>query len=53
MLSRAGAHVPVIPSIDDVGRAASGAPEHIGATGANVGVVLLLTTIVNVADEAH
>src|SRR5674476_213287 len=53
VLSSAGLHVPVMPLSDVVGRADSAAPEQIAATGLNVGVVLLLTVIVNVAVVAH
>jgi hypothetical protein len=42
-----------MPLSDVVGRADSVAPEQIAATGLNVGVVLLLTVIVNVAVVAH
>ena len=50
---KAGDQVPVIPLVDVVGRAASVAPEHIGATALNVGVTFGLTVIVNVAVFAH
>ena len=50
---KAGAQVPVMPSFDVVGRAASEAPEHIGATGVNVGVTFWFTVIVNVVVVAH
>ena len=53
VLSKAGAHVPVIPSIDVVGNADKAAPEQIGATVLNVGVMFWLTVIVNVAVVAH
>ena len=53
VLSRAGDHVPVIPSFEVVGKAASVAPEHIGATAANVGVMFGLTVIVSVVVVAH
>jgi hypothetical protein len=53
VLFKAGAHVPVIPLVDVVGRAASLAPEHIGAMAANVGVVFGFTVIVNVVVVAH
>jgi len=53
VLFRAGAHVPVIPFVDVVGSGERAAPEHIGATAANVGVTLGLTVIVNVAVVAH
>ena len=49
----AGAQVPVIPSIDVVGRAVSAVPEHIGATAVNVGTVFGFTVIVNVVVLAH
>ena len=52
MLS-AGAQVPVIPSLDVVGNAASVAPEQIGATALNVGRIFGLTTIVSVVMVAH
>ena len=53
VLSRAGVHVPVMPLFDIVGRGASEAPEHIGATALKVGVMLGLTVIVNVVVTAH
>jgi len=53
VLSKAGAHVPVIPLVEVVGNGASVAPEHIGPTAVNVGVTLELTTIVMVAVLAH
>jgi hypothetical protein len=53
VLSKAGAHVPVIPLLEVVGSGASVAPEHIGATAVNVGVTFGLTVIVNVVDVAH
>ena len=53
MLLRAGLHVPVIPFVEVVGKAVSGAPEQIGATAANVGVMFGLTVIVKVVDVAH
>ena len=53
VLFRAGAHVPVIPFVDVVGSGERAAPEHIGATAANVGVTFGLTVIVNVAVVAH
>ena len=53
VLFNAGDHVPVIPSLEVVGRAASLSPEHIGATGANVGVTFGITVIVNVVSVAH
>jgi hypothetical protein len=53
VLSRAGVHVPVMPLFDIVGRVASEAPEHIGATALKVGVILAFTVIVNVVVTAH
>ena len=45
--------MPVIPLLDVVGRAASVAPEHMGATVVNVGVSFGLTVMVNVVVVAH
>ena len=42
-----------MPLLDVVGKAASVAPAQIGATAVNVGVILGLTVIVNVAVVAH
>ena len=42
-----------MPSFDVSGNAASVAPEQIGATAVNVGVIFGLTVIVNVAVVAH
>jgi hypothetical protein len=52
-LSRAGAHVPVMPLLDVVGNGDKVAPEQIGPTALKVGVMLELTTIVNVVVVAH
>jgi len=54
-LSNAGDQVPVIgvALVDDVGSADKVAPEQIGATAVNVGVMFGLTTIVNVVEVAH
>jgi hypothetical protein len=52
-LSKAGAHVPVIPLLEVAGRGVNVAPEQIGATGVNVGVTFELTVIVSVAVVAH
>ena len=49
----AGDHVPVIPLLDVVGSAVSVAPEQMGATAVNVGVMFGLTVIVSVAVVAH
>ena len=38
---KAGAHVPVIPLLEVVGSGDKVAPEQIGATGVNVGVIVL------------
>ena len=53
VLSKAGDQLPVMPLLDVVGSAVRAAPEHIGATAVNVGVVLVLTVIVKVAVVAH
>ena len=53
VLFKAGAHVPVIPLLEVVGNAVNVAPEHIGATAVNVGVMFGFTTIVNVVVVAH
>ena len=53
VLSKAGAHVPVMPLFEVVGSGDKVAPEHIGATTLNVGVTFGLTVIVNVAVVAH
>ncbi len=53
VLFNAGDHVPVMPFVDVVGKAAKVAPEQIGATAVNVGVTLGLTVMVNVAEAAH
>ena len=53
VLSKAGAQVPVIPLLEVVGNGAKVAPEQIGATVVNDGVMLELTVIVNVAVVAH
>jgi hypothetical protein len=53
VLSKAGAQLPVIPLFEVVGRPASVAPEHIGATALNVGVTFGLTVIVSVVVVAH
>jgi hypothetical protein len=42
-----------MPLLEVVGNGASVAPEHIGPTVVNVGVMLELTTIVIVAVDAH
>jgi hypothetical protein len=53
VLSKAGAHEPVIPLLEVVGNGAKVAPEQIGVTAVNVGVILGLTVIVKVAVVAH
>ena len=53
VLSKAGAHVPVMPLLEGVGNGVNVAPEQIGATAVNVGVMLELTVIVSVAVVAH
>ena len=53
VLFKAGDQVPVKPLLDVVGKAESEAPEQIGATAVNVGVLFELTVIVKVAAVAH
>jgi len=53
VLFNAGDQVPVNPLVDVVGSAVSVAPEHIGATAANAGVIFGLTVMVNVVVVAH
>ena len=53
MLSKAGAHVPVIPLVEVVGKAVNVAPEQIGATALKVGVMFGFTTIVKVVVVAQ
>ena len=53
VLFKAGDQEPVIPLVDVVGSGVSVAPEQIGATALNVGVMLELTAIVSVVVVAH
>ncbi len=53
VLFNAGVHVPVIPLVEVAGNAANVAPEQIGATTVNAGVILSITVIVNVVGVAH
>ena len=53
VLSKAGDQVPVMPLLDVVGNADKVAPEQIGATAVNVGVMFGLTVIVSVVVVAH
>jgi len=53
VLFNAGAQMPANPLLEVVGSAVSVAPEHIGATAVNVGVMFGLTVIVNVVVVAH
>ena len=53
VLFSAGVHIPVMPLVDVVGRAVKVAPEQMGATAVNVGVMFGLTVIVNVVVVAH
>jgi len=52
-LFNAGAQVPVIPLVEVVGNAVRVAPEQIGVTAVNVGVMFGLTVMVNVVVIAH
>ena len=49
----AGDQLPVMPLLDVVGNGANTAPEQIGPTALNVGVMFELTVIVNVVVVAH
>jgi hypothetical protein len=53
VLLSAGDQAPVIPLVDVVGSADKVAPEQIGATALNVGVIFGLTVIVSVVVVAH
>ena len=53
VLFNAGDQVPVKPLLEVVGNGDNTAPEQIGATAVNVGVIFGLTVIVNVAVVAH
>ena len=53
VLFNAGDQVPVNPLLEVVGSAVSVAPEQMGATAVNVGVILGLTVMVKVAVVAH
>ena len=53
VLSNAGAQEPVIPLLEVVGSGARVAPEQIGATALNVGVIFGLTVMVKVVVVAH
>jgi len=52
-LFSAGDQVPVMPLLDVVGSAVRVAPEQMGATAVNVGVIFGLTVMVNVVVVAH
>ena len=53
VLFKAGAHVPGYPLLEVVGKGDNAAPEQIGATAVNVGVILGFTVIVNVVVVPH
>jgi len=53
VLSKAGVQVPVTPLLEVAGNAVRVAPEQIGATAVNIGVILGLTVIVKVVVVAH
>ena len=53
VLSKAGDQVPVIPLLEVVGSAVSVAPEQIGATALNAGVMFGFTVMVKVVVVAH
>jgi Flp pilus assembly pilin Flp len=53
VLSKAGAHEPVMPLLEVVGSGVKVAPEQMGATALKVGVIFGLTVIVSVVVVAH
>ena len=53
VLFNAGAQVPVMPFVDVVGNGANTAPEQIGVTAVNVGVMFGFTVMVNAVVVAH
>ena len=53
VLSKAGAHVPVYPLLEVVGKAVKVPPEQIGATAVNVGTVFGIIERVSVVVVAH
>ena len=53
VLFKAGAHEPVIPLSDVVGNGDRVAPEQIGATAVNAGVMFGLTVMVKEVVVAH
>ena len=53
VLFKAGAHVPVIPLLEVVGKALKFAPEQIAGTEVNVGVIFGFTVSVKFAAVAH
>ena len=53
VLFKAGNHVPLIPLVEVVGKADNVAPEQIGVTALNVGVIFGFTVIVKVVVVAH
>ena len=53
VLFKAGDQVPVNPLLDVVGKAESAAPEQMGATAVNVGVIFGFTVIVSVVGKTH
>jgi hypothetical protein len=50
-LFKTGDQVPFMPFVDMVGKGAKESPEHIGTTGSNVGVILVFTVIVTLAEQ--
>ena len=53
VLSNAGAQAPVIPLVDVIGNGVNTAPEQMGATAVNAGVMFGFTVMVNVVVVAH
>ena len=52
-MSKAGVQAPMIPLVDVVGNGAKVAPEQIGATALNVGVMFGFTVMIKVVVVAH
>ena len=53
VLLSAGAQVPVMPLLEVVGNGFNVAPEQMGATAVNVGVMFGFTVTVSVVEVAH
>jgi hypothetical protein len=53
VLFKTGAQVPVIPLVEVVGKGDTVAPEQMGATVLNAGVMFGITVTVNVVPATH